>query len=91
VAVSSDRVGQAQPTPPPRRSSSRRPAWSSPTAAVTIIDGRYDRVVSLATAEFLDERLPSSRLAIVDGGHFIWEEAPVEYAAIVIEAIHAAK
>jgi pimeloyl-ACP methyl ester carboxylesterase len=48
-------------------------------------------VVSLATAEFLDERLPSSRLAIVDGGHFIWEEAPVEYAAIVIEAIHAAK
>jgi pimeloyl-ACP methyl ester carboxylesterase len=59
------------------------------TTPVTIINGRYDRVVPLANAAFLDERLPNSRLAIIDGGHFIWEEAPAEYAAIVIEAIHA--
>jgi pimeloyl-ACP methyl ester carboxylesterase len=57
------------------------------TTAVTIINGRHDRVVPLANAEFLDERLPNSRLAIIDGGHFIWEEAPAEYASIVLDAI----
>jgi hypothetical protein len=29
-------------------------------------------------AELLDERLPDSRVAIIDAGHFIWEEAPAE-------------
>jgi pimeloyl-ACP methyl ester carboxylesterase len=57
------------------------------TTAVTIINGRYDRVVPLANAEFLDARLPNSRVVIIDGGHFIWEEAPAEYASIVVEAI----
>jgi pimeloyl-ACP methyl ester carboxylesterase len=54
---------------------------------VTIINGRHDRVVPVANAEFLDERLPNSRLAIIDAGHFVWEEAPAEYAAIVIDSI----
>jgi pimeloyl-ACP methyl ester carboxylesterase len=54
---------------------------------VTIINGRHDPVVPLANAEFLNERLPNSTLAIIDAGHFVWEEAPVEYAAIVLEAI----
>jgi pimeloyl-ACP methyl ester carboxylesterase len=54
---------------------------------VTIVNGRHDRVVPLANAEFLDERLPNSRLAIIDAGHFVWEEAPAEYASIVLEAI----
>jgi len=54
---------------------------------VTIINGRHDRVVPLANAEFLDERLPNSRLAIIDAGHFVWEEAPAEYAAIVLGSI----
>jgi pimeloyl-ACP methyl ester carboxylesterase len=54
---------------------------------VTIINGRDDRVVPLANAEFLDQLLPNSRLAIIDGGHFIWEEAPAEYASIVLESI----
>jgi pimeloyl-ACP methyl ester carboxylesterase len=57
------------------------------TTPVTIINGRHDRVVPLANAEFLDQRLPTSRLAIVDAGHFIWEEAPAEYASIVIDSI----
>src|SRR5262245_11797741 len=38
---------------------------------VTIINGRNDPVVPLANAEFLDERLPNSRVAVIDGGHFI--------------------
>jgi len=54
---------------------------------VTIINGRHDRVVPLANAEFLDQRLPNSRLAVIDAGHFVWEEAPAEYASIVLEAI----
>jgi pimeloyl-ACP methyl ester carboxylesterase len=57
------------------------------TTGVTIINGRYDRVVPLANAAFLDARLPNSRVVIIDGGHFIWEEAPAEYASIVVEAI----
>jgi pimeloyl-ACP methyl ester carboxylesterase len=57
---------------------------------VTIINGRHDRVVPLANAEFLDERLPTSRLAIIDAGHFVWEEAPAEYASIILDSITAA-
>ena len=57
------------------------------TTPVTIINGRHDRVVPLANAEFLDERLPNSRLAILDAGHFVWEEAPTEYASIVLDSI----
>ena len=57
------------------------------TTPVTLINGRHDRVVPLANVEFLDERLPNSRLAIVDAGHFVWEEAPAEYASIVLDSI----
>ena len=56
---------------------------------VTLINGRTDRVVPLANVEFLDERLPNSRVAIIDAGHFVWEEAPSEYAAIVLDSIMA--
>ena len=58
-------------------------------APVTIINGRHDHVVPLANAEFLDERLPNSRLAIIDAGHFVWEEAPAEYASIILDSITA--
>jgi len=54
---------------------------------VTIINGSHDRVVPLANAEFLDERLPNSRVVLIDAGHFVWEEAPAEYAASVRDAI----
>jgi pimeloyl-ACP methyl ester carboxylesterase len=53
----------------------------------TIINGRHDRVVPLVNAQFLDERLPISRLVIVDAGHFVWEEAPTEYASIILDSI----
>jgi pimeloyl-ACP methyl ester carboxylesterase len=54
---------------------------------VTIINGEHDRVVPLTNAEFLHERLPNSRLCVIDAGHFVWEEAPSEYAAIILDAI----
>jgi pimeloyl-ACP methyl ester carboxylesterase len=57
---------------------------------VTIINGRHDRVVPVSNAEFLDARLPNSRVALVDAGHFVWEEVPAEYASIVIDAMASA-
>jgi pimeloyl-ACP methyl ester carboxylesterase len=57
------------------------------TVPVTIINGRHDRVVPVANAEFLDQRLPASRLVIIDAGHFVWEEDPASYAAAVLGAI----
>jgi pimeloyl-ACP methyl ester carboxylesterase len=56
---------------------------------VTVINGHHDPVVPLANAEFLDERLPDSRLVIIDAGHMVWEEAPAEYAAAVLDSIAA--
>jgi pimeloyl-ACP methyl ester carboxylesterase len=57
------------------------------TTPVTVINGRHDRVVPLANAEFLDERLPNSRLEIIDAGHFVWEEKPADYASIILNSI----
>src|SRR5262249_18965473 len=54
---------------------------------VPLINGRHDRVVPLANVEFLDQRLPSSRLVIIDAGHFVWEESPAEYASIILDSI----
>jgi pimeloyl-ACP methyl ester carboxylesterase len=54
---------------------------------VTIVNGRNDRVVPIANAEFLDQRLPNSRVRLLDTGHFAWEEASAEYASIIIESI----
>ena len=57
------------------------------TTPVTIINGRHDRVVPLANAEFLHQRLPTSRVVIVDAGHFAWEETPTQYASIILDSI----
>jgi pimeloyl-ACP methyl ester carboxylesterase len=48
-----------------------------------IIAGRRDEVVPPVNAEYLHERLPASKLAVVDSGHFTWEDAADEYAALV--------
>ena len=58
---------------------------------VTIINGRDDPVVPVANAEFLDERLPNSRVVLIDAGHFVWEEAPVEYAAAILDSLDEEK
>lgn len=57
------------------------------TTPVTIIGARNDRVVPLANAEFLAQRIPDNHLAVVDTGHFAWEEAPDEYAAIIQQTV----
>jgi pimeloyl-ACP methyl ester carboxylesterase len=50
---------------------------------VQIIAGARDRVVPSVNAEFLHERLAKSRLEILDAGHYTWEDAADEYAAVV--------
>lgn len=53
---------------------------------VRIIAGSADPVVPAANAEFLHDRLPTSRLDFIDGaGHFCWEERPEEYATLVLD------
>jgi pimeloyl-ACP methyl ester carboxylesterase len=50
---------------------------------VQIIAGGLDTVVPPVNGEFLHERLPKSKLDIIDAGHFTWEDAADEYAALV--------
>jgi len=50
---------------------------------VQIIAGKRDPVVPPANAEFLHQRLPHSKLDLIDAGHFTWEDAADEYAALV--------
>ena len=52
---------------------------------VQILSGRFDTVVPLVNAEYLHERIPGSRLDIVDKGHFIWEEGADDYARLLTE------
>ena len=50
---------------------------------VQIIAGAHDPAVPPVNGEFLHERLPNSRLDILDAGHFTWEDAADAYAALV--------
>jgi pimeloyl-ACP methyl ester carboxylesterase len=50
---------------------------------VQIIAGVRDPAVPPVNAEFLHERLPHSKLDIIDVGHYTWEDAADEYAAVV--------
>jgi pimeloyl-ACP methyl ester carboxylesterase len=56
------------------------PTISTP---VNIINGKRDPVVPPVNAEFLHQRLPRSKLDLLDAGHFIWEDAADQYAALV--------
>ena len=50
---------------------------------VKIISGAHDKVVPPVNATFLAERLPNAEAALLDAGHFIWEDAADDYAAEV--------
>jgi catechol 2,3-dioxygenase-like lactoylglutathione lyase family enzyme len=55
------------------------------TTQVHIIAGSRDLVVPLSNAEFLAERIPGSRMSVVAAGHFVWEDAPQQYASLIID------
>jgi pimeloyl-ACP methyl ester carboxylesterase len=50
---------------------------------VQIIAGAHDRATPPVNAEFLHQRLPRSRLDVIDAGHFGWEDAAADYAALI--------
>jgi len=50
---------------------------------VQIIAGAHDPAVPPVNGEYLDERLPNSKLDMIDAGHFVWEDAAEEYAELV--------
>jgi pimeloyl-ACP methyl ester carboxylesterase len=55
---------------------------------VTVVSGRHDHVVPLTNATFLVDRLPHGRSVVLDAGHFVWEEAPDQYASAVLETLN---
>jgi pimeloyl-ACP methyl ester carboxylesterase len=50
---------------------------------VEIIGGLWDWAVPPSNHRYLHQRLPNSRLDLIDAGHFTWEDAPDEYADLV--------
>jgi pimeloyl-ACP methyl ester carboxylesterase len=50
---------------------------------VQIITGKRDAIVPPVNAEFLHDRIPGSKLDMLDAGHFIWEDAADQYATLV--------
>jgi pimeloyl-ACP methyl ester carboxylesterase len=50
---------------------------------VQIFAGARDPAVPPVNRQYPHERLPNSELDIVDAGHFVWEDAAGEYAALI--------
>ena len=50
-----------------------------------IIAGSQDLTVPPVNAEFLHQRLPHSKLDVIDAGHFASEDGADEYAALVTD------
>jgi pimeloyl-ACP methyl ester carboxylesterase len=50
---------------------------------VLIIAGAADTATPPVNATFLHERLPHSKLEIIDAGHFTWEDSAADYTTLV--------
>ena len=50
---------------------------------VQIIGGLWDWAVPPSNHRYLDQRLPNSKLDLIDAGHFTWEDAADTYADLV--------
>jgi pimeloyl-ACP methyl ester carboxylesterase len=77
--VESMRYVRAYPTELPILAE-RLPQIDTP---VEIIGGLWDWAVPPSNHRFLHERLPKSKLDLIDAGHFTWEDAAEEYAELV--------
>jgi pimeloyl-ACP methyl ester carboxylesterase len=60
------------------------PEIATPTQ---IISGSRDQLVPPVNAEYLHERLPNSRLELLDTGHFAWEDGADEWGSIALDWI----
>jgi len=56
---------------------------------VQIIAGRHDKLVPPSNAEFLHERLPDSKLDILETGHFTWEDGADDYLGLTRSWVEA--
>ncbi|MBB4097982.1 alpha/beta fold hydrolase [Sphingomonas kyeonggiensis] len=52
-------------------------------APVLVISGRDDPIVPPSNGDYLAEFLPAAVNVIVAAGHYVWEDAPEEYAALI--------
>jgi pimeloyl-ACP methyl ester carboxylesterase len=50
-----------------------------------IVAGRDDELVPWSNNEYLAELLPNSEIHPLEAGHFAWEQAPDEYARLVVD------
>jgi pimeloyl-ACP methyl ester carboxylesterase len=51
---------------------------------VQIVCGRHDPLVPMGNQEFLRQRLPNTRMDLLDAGHFAWEEVPDLYGNVLV-------
>jgi pimeloyl-ACP methyl ester carboxylesterase len=56
---------------------------------VQLIAGRHDTLVPASNAEFLHERLPHSKLDILETGHYTWEDGAGDYLELTRSWIDA--
>jgi pimeloyl-ACP methyl ester carboxylesterase len=49
---------------------------------VQLISGRHDPLVPISNVEYLHERLPHSKLDVLETGHFAWEDGADEYETL---------
>jgi pimeloyl-ACP methyl ester carboxylesterase len=52
---------------------------------VQVFSSASDPVVPPANGDYLHERLPNSRIDVIDRGHFVWEEAADWFAEILTD------
>jgi pimeloyl-ACP methyl ester carboxylesterase len=66
------------------------PLLADMATPVQIIVGRDDPYGLAADGQLLHERVPHSRLEILDCGHNAWEEQAARYSSVVIDWINVA-
>jgi pimeloyl-ACP methyl ester carboxylesterase len=57
------------------------------TTPVQVMNAEHDELVPPSNGTYLHERLPNSRLASFDSGHFPWEQSAADYGAVIAEWI----
>ncbi len=56
-----------------------------------LIQGQHDPFVPVSNGKYLADRLPKSRLEVVDTGHLVWEDAADIYARLVLDWVSVHK
>jgi pimeloyl-ACP methyl ester carboxylesterase len=72
---------------PERRDDLPSPRAMGAFLAGLVAEVGLDRPHLVTNAWCLHERLPHSRLELIDAGHFVWEEKPAEPASIILSSI----